>query len=218
MKSIVLLGFSTTGKSTIINRFIKDYGNRLTAIDSDKEVSKQYDGHIYNLFLSLRMGTSTRHALDEIATRERDFLRNVDNGDRPLLVAAGPAVPSRDPEWHDFVTRLRPCCLYLKKTAEDVLDGLRNRRDQHSSDPGLASDPGFGCWDNDVTTQPQDGKWVLVDTRKALANIRRHMQPLAVLYEQYSSQTFCWPQYRDDPQELNTAIRDALGLPAMDAT
>ena len=147
MKSVVLLGFSTTGKSSIIKRFTEKYGNHLTAIDSDAVVSEPYGGHIYKLFLSLREGTSTRRALDEIAKREKDFLRNVGDLDRPLLIAVGPAVPSREPEWHNFVTRVRPCCFYLKKTAEDVLDGLRNRRNKHSSDQSLAIDPGFGCWD-----------------------------------------------------------------------
>jgi hypothetical protein len=132
------------------------------------------------------------------------------------LIAAGPAVPSRDPEWQDFVMRVHPCCFYLKKTAEDVLSGLSDRRQRHSRKPGLASDSGFGCWDDDVTTELQNAKWVSVNTQRALANIRRHMQPLAAIYEQYSDRTFCSPQYLNEPLELDTGIREALGLRSID--
>ena len=215
MKCVFLLGFSTTGKSSILCEFNKKYGESLDTLDSDKEVSKPDGAHIYDVYLQFRKGHDTKNAISEIERRERAFLQAVRPEAKPLLLAGGPFLPSREPEWLTFVDRVRPVLFYLQKTPEDVLTGLRNRRAKHNIKcPVLASDPGFGCWDQDVTTTYCDGRWVELEDDQALANIRKHMAGMVKKYEILASQTFTW-QERQTPQgqeRLNTAIRQELGL------
>ena len=65
MKAVVLVGFSTTGKSSIINQFRKMDKDALITLDSDKQIGEldpgketggDDDRHIYNVYSGLESG------------------------------------------------------------------------------------------------------------------------------------------------------------------
>lgn len=217
MTCVVLLGFSTTGKSTILQSLQKVHGGAIETVDSDQRISADFDGHIYNIFLRCRNGADTTPAIRLIEQGERRFLGEVNPGKKPLLMAAGLFLPTREPEWRQFLERVHPVCFYLQKEPEDVLQGLRQRRIHHSENPELAHNSGFGCWDQDVTTEYRDGKWAPIeDDNRALENVRRHMGGVANIYERcsVSNHTFTWSERKtsDGQERLDAAIRQRLGL------
>jgi shikimate kinase len=179
----VLLGFSTTGKSTILKYFRKGYADAIETVDSDGEISKEDGSHIYNVFLRFVDRGNTHLAIEEIERREHLFLEKAGPGTKPLLLAAGPFLPIRELEWSAFVERVRPICFYLQKTPEGVLKGLRERRARHLLCKQLANRPGFGCWDRGVTTEFRNGQWVEIkDPERALQNIRDNMREMVRRY------------------------------------
>jgi hypothetical protein len=202
MKCVVLLGFSTTGKSTIIRYFKKNYPDAISTVDTDKQigevdpgttVSEDNEPHIYNVFLRFydQESGSTARGLREIERREKNLLKTIRLGKKPLLIGAGPFLPARDPEWSGFVGRVHhPMFFYIEKTPEEVLQGLLNRRERHRTQSELVNRPGFGCWDKDVTTEYQNGQWVYVGEDRALQNIRIQMQGIVPHYEKLSDRTF----------------------------
>jgi len=123
-----------------------------------------------------------------------------------------------------FSTCGRPKSKFLEKSPQEVLDGLLERRNRHLQFPLCASDPGFGCWDEKVTTEYRHGQWVLVSRDRALENVRREMAGMVKIYEklmvkrdgQPASQThtFTWRerQLAEGRKGLYDAIRQALGL------
>jgi hypothetical protein len=69
---------------------------------------------------------------------------------------------------------------------EAVYNGLMKRREQQKAE--LDQDnPNFGCWDKDVTTALEDGKYVEVSKEKALENIGGHLSRATGLYNKYQS-------------------------------
>lgn len=214
MKCVVLLGFSTTGKSTILRHFREHHGEALETLDSDTQISQPDGGHIYNIFLRYRQGGSTAAAISTIENRERELLRTVMPTTNQMLIASGPSLPIRQPDWRYFLDRVCPVCFYLDKEPEDVLDGLLWRRTQHLKDTALASNPGFGCWDQGVTTEYSDGRWVELDRDRALANVRSIMSCMVQIYRDLATRTFTWHE-RQTPkgkEQLNRAIRQELGI------
>ena len=162
----------------------------IIGLDSDRWVSKPYGEHIYNMFFEL--GRSA--ALVQIEARERAFLSSLEPTDAPRLIAMGPAVPSRHPQWQDFCDRVRPTFIYLDQSAGDVLTALRKRRADHAADPNIANHPLFGSWDDDVTTADSGGGWVEVGDAEALANVRRHMRQLEAIYKRYTDPSHVYPR------------------------
>jgi shikimate kinase len=214
MKCVVLLGFSTTGKSSILRGFREQYGDALETLDSDEWLARNHDRHVYNFYRAHREGNSTKRANDLIAEQERQFLRTTTPGTKPMLLAAGPFLPSRAPEWDAFRARLSPVCLYLEKEPEYVLCGLLERHYRHRQDPQLADDPGFGCWDQGSITELQGGRWVLLPWDRALANTRRNMAGVIPRYQQAASGTFSWRDRSTQAgrDRLNLTIQAALGM------
>jgi len=214
LKCVLLLGFSTTGKSTILEDFRERHNHAVDTLDSDEEVSRPEGGHIYNVFLRLRDGSNTATAIQVIESRERAFLQIAGPTNKPLLLASGPFLPIREPEWSGFLARIRPVCFYLQKNPKDVQNDLLRRRARHLENATLASDPGFGCWDQGVTTEYRDGRWVETSPDQALLKVRDNMAGMVTIYERLSHQTFTW-QERQTPEgreRLNAAIRQELGL------
>jgi shikimate kinase len=192
MRTIVLIGLSCVGKSTIAE-MVKSRID-VEVVDSDAIVSEPSGGNIYKIFLE----HGRKDALKIIESRERQFLRGFTPlTDRPCLVAAGPALVSREPEWSEFVERVQPQFVYLYQRPDQVLTGLRRRRSGHLEDGSIAEHPNFGCWDEMVTTAPTgDGRWEEVDDETALVNIEREAKLLTDLFD------VCRPQIRfDRPEE-----------------
>ena|ERR1035437_1304456 len=214
MNCVVLLGFSTTGKSSILRDFRERHGEAVDTLDSDEQVSQPDGGHVYNVFRRFRAGPNTAPSIQVIERREREFLRTARPAAKPLLLASGPFLPIREPEWSGFVDRVRPVFFYLQKSPEEVLEGLLERRRRHSQDRPLAQDPGFGCWDQDVITAYRNGRWVEVPRGQALENVRKHMAGMVAIYERLAAQTVAWQERQTEAgrKRLNSAICQSLGL------
>lgn len=210
MPIVVLLGFSCAGKTTVLEA-AKERWPDLQTLDTDREIAGGGDDdHIYDLFIE-----SGRAAVHKIGRRENRLLASISPTDVPLLIAAGPALPSRS-EWVPFVARCHPVCVHFEMTPEDVLEGLQRRRERHEA-IGCGNRPNFGSWDEDVTTRSTpDGAWVLVDRATALANVERHMDGLIPRYE--AASRFRWPiAERHGPngrpaESLMLQLSELLGL------
>lgn len=185
----ILLGFSTTGKSTISRAFesLKIAG-ALDVYDTDKMIGSAFGGHIYNVYLSLVTGSSTAPAITEIDRRERDFL-SAFSPTRPSLIVAGPHLVIR-PGWGPFMSTWRPVGFYLTITANDVYDGLMHRYIEEHAEVG--HHPAFGSWNDGVTTQynSMSSHWELLPAAVARANIPPLMVANVAQYTAAATQTF----------------------------
>jgi len=200
MATVVLLGFSCAGKSSLATEVCNRWPD-VSKLDSDAWIAKPYGEppHIYEMFFQL----GRDQALHEIAHRERLFLDELNESDHPRLIAAGPALPSRQPQWGHFVDRVRPRSVYLVQTPEEVLAGLRERRACHLRNAQIAAHPLFGSWDQEVTTQAVAGNgWEEVDDVTALTNIAREMGSLVSHYQNLTP-----PEYR----HLKSEVRQGQG-------
>ena len=213
MKCVVLLGFSTTGKSSLLGGLRKTHASSIDTIDSDKEIAKKDGGNIYRVFYNFYDADtgSTERALREVENREKEFVQTAGPQTKPLLLAAGPCLPSRA-NWDAFMNRVHPVCFYLEKPAQAVLEDLLKRRQRHQADPKIANVHGFGCWDNDVTTRFQDGEWVLLPEEEALENVVRHMDGVISFYKKYMTTCYGWDDRTEDDCRLKKAIAEALGV------
>lgn len=185
MGTVVLMGYSTSGKSTILRKLALRSGRCLKTVDTDKLIANDYGGHIYNVYLRLTKGPNRQAALHYVRKKETRLVNALVPMNTPRLIAAGPALPSRDPEWNLFVERVKPVCFYLEMTAQEVYKGLHRRRSGHLKCVEIRDDPSFGCWDEGTTTKYEDGRWVPVSEQDAMANIEQEMSPSVKIYERY---------------------------------
>lgn len=96
MGTVVLLGFSTAGKSTILKEFSKLHGGKVEAIDTDKRIAELDHGHIYDIFFERVSEAYREAALKYIERREGEVLDNISATSKPRLIAAGPSIPWRE--------------------------------------------------------------------------------------------------------------------------
>jgi hypothetical protein len=225
-----LVGFSTSGKSTIVKRLEEKYAAQgLVAIDTDKRVAMGYvderdgDAHIYELFFQRLDGRNTKGALDYIEARQRVILnwiiysaRWTETGETsrdrgtPRLIAAGPFLPMM-PEWSDFVRRKPPTIFLLDLTSEEVYDGLMKRRERHE-EMGISKRPGFGCWDEGVLTTHDNGQWVLLPKEVALEKIKTLLARAVMRYKQYCGDRVYKARDETALAELDLRITESLGF------
>lgn len=213
-KCVVLLGFSTTGKSSILTDFTQQYSSLVECIDSDSEIAKPNGGHIYNIYFDYLEKHDTQKALQEIERREREFLTRTKPTDKPLLLASGPYLPTRTPQWDHFVAQANPVFIYLQKSAEDVTNGLFERRRRQENHPTLFNRYGFGCWDQGVITNFENNTWNKLADDESLENVRRNMDAPVRLYEKLAHHTFTWKERQEESGKarLSNTIVQKLGL------
>jgi shikimate kinase len=214
-KCVVLLGFSTTGKSSALREL---NAWNLTILDSDSEISKEYGNHIYNIFINKTNGSDRTEALRIIEEGESEFLRLapaiIEQKNLNSIMAAGPALPSRK-EWAEFVRIMKADsdCLfiYLEKSAEDVYEGLKTRRRNHLNEASINAHENFGCWDEDVITEKDGTSWKpILDDDRALENIRKNMSYLVDIYTRYADRTVSWASRQKDDGLLISIIKNHL--------
>lgn len=124
--SIVLLGFSTAGKSFYLDQIEKEYGDEFSFFDSDKYVSSSYDEHIFNIFMKIGRDT----AIPYIENKEQEFLKFItDYNQKPHLIAAGPFLVIRQ-GWDKFIEKKKPFVIHLEKNYKDIYQGLLQRKEK----------------------------------------------------------------------------------------
>ena len=192
--TVVLVGFSTAGKSFYLQKIEKGYSNRFSFFDSDKSVSSAYDAHIFNIFMAI----GREAAIDYIENKEEQFLRFVTKFTRkPQLIAAGPFLVIRS-GWDKFIKKRNPFIIHLDKKSENVYNGLIERRQGHISRLDI-SNPNFGSWDQNIITQVHNGRYKEVLPEVGLANINAQLVLLNPLYQKYGDILF-------DSNELKSSI------------
>jgi len=173
MSTVVLVGFSTTGKSTILREIENQYGNLVKTIDTDEVIAREWGNHIFNIYLDLVEGRERNKAIKYIKKREEEILGGFVAEQNPCLIAAGPGLPLRKEDWAAFLNRVKPVCIFLKMSADQIYYGLIKRRAKHQQIESIVSKNAFGSWDEGVITRFCDGKWVPVDPEDAIANIQK---------------------------------------------
>lgn len=174
MATIVLLGFSTAGKSHYKGQLEKEYPHIDTA-DSDKYVAKEF-GNIYKIFTELNRDKALRY----IETKENEFLLNIPES-KNILIAAGPALVARA-NFNRFHQTHNPEYFYLKREPENIYNDLIKRHYEQLKIEELASNESFGCWDLDVTKEFRNKKYILIEKDLAISNITRHLSQLERFY------------------------------------
>jgi len=178
--SVILLGFSTAGKSFYLNRIEKEYPNEFSFLDSDKFVSSAHHGHIFNIFMEIGRDA----AITYIENKEKEFIQFVTNyNGKPLLIAAGPFLVIRD-GWDKLIANKNPFIIHLDKDPDNIYQGLLQRREKQKEILDI-SNPNFGSWDKDVTTQINNGVYQDISTNAALENIKEHLIRINPIYQNY---------------------------------
>ena len=212
MGVVVLLGCWTAGKSSTVRRLEQKYPGKFRAIDTDSCVAESFAGWIYNIYLALVDGANVNPAADYIEWRERCLLTKLLDVREPCLIAAGPMVPTREPIWSAFINHIKPTCIYLSLSPEEVYDGLSLRRLRQCKN-GLDLVQNFGSWDKDLCTQfdPTTGLWEVLNRDDSLACIEAQMSSLTTRYKRvipghrtYSASRLKWDR------ELQDSIDEVL--------
>lgn len=207
-KTVVLFGFSTTGKSTLLQYFKNHYRRKVIFIDTDKEVAKDYECHIYNIYLDLIEENDLikrNKPIEYIKQAESALLKRLcEPWGQPRLIAAGPFINDKD-NFDLFKKISKPEFYFFKIDAESVYDGLLFRHNQHIKE-GLSSDPFFGCWDHGVTKayNPESKYYELLPKEIALEKIRESLDRQQIKYAELAGfNVYNALDYRKDSKFFN---------------
>ncbi len=185
MATVVLLGCSTSGKSSAVRRFREMYGNDTEIIDTDTVVAadSEFDGHLYAMYLKFTKDGDNTAAQLFLELGERHLLKQLAQKTEAMLIAAGPNVSLREPEWSYFVERVNPICFYMKLSPLQLYEGLKQRRNRQRR-KGLDLCPGFGCWDAGLATlyNSQTESWDELPAEIALPLIEKHIEKVEPVY------------------------------------
>lgn len=181
MTTLVLVGFSCSGKTTISNALAESVPG-LDRFDTDEWVAK-HNGveHIWEL--PYRYGR--RVALQRIAQSERFFLRT-HVADGTQIIAAGPFVPTHTDDWERFVTRTDAKVVLITISPAEATKRLLKRRQSMIDDTAINSDhPMFGSWDDGVTTErlTPDGSWTLRSQTDSEDSVTDLIASLRTIYQ-----------------------------------
>jgi shikimate kinase len=185
MATVVLLGCSTSGKSSASRRFAEIYGNETEVIDTDAIVANdsEFAGHLYAMYLKFTKDGDNSAAQLFLELGERHLLKQLAKKTEPVLIAAGPNIPLREPEWSNFIAAVNPICFYMKLTPMQLFEGLKQRRRRQRRN-GLDLCPGFGCWDAGLATiyNAEAENWDELAAEIALPLIEKHIAKVEPVY------------------------------------
>ncbi|SFW67936.1 nucleoside/nucleotide kinase family protein [Chitinophaga sancti] len=190
--NVLLVGFSTTGKSSLINELSGQLPDNVEMIDSDKAISKDFDGHIYKLFLAqhdIKDPIARVSIMESIHQGENNFIRDLKLKKQPYIAAIAPNVHTR-PEWHNFLYSVNPFVIFLKAEIESVYKGLKIREEKlyqtHKDNSG------FGIWNLYVTRfyDEEKGQYLELPESVAKQNISELIQINEKEYKKIANATF----------------------------
>lgn len=144
MGVVVIVGFSCTGKSTMLRNFEEDPDCKSIQLeDTDKRISQSAGGNIYKIFLQ-----NTKSEADKIiAEQELDFLAKFEPREEGCIIAAGPILPTRVEAFDAFVKRTDARCIWLSISAAYAEEQLVARQNRIAAeDAELAKHENFGSW------------------------------------------------------------------------
>jgi shikimate kinase len=184
-KTVILIGFSTAGKSHYLRTICKLNPFPIYFLDSDKFASEEYGGHIYNIFMEL----GREKAIEFITSKEEECINHLSSQlNMPTLVAAGPFLRIRK-GWKEYVASHKPHIIYLKKSPENIyIDLCKRKREQ--KDTLDFNNPNFGSWDLDVTTQKINGTYQDISDDDSLKNINKLLSSVTSIYSEYGQESY----------------------------
>lgn len=160
MGIVVLIGFSCAGKSSLLeplrNYIDEKRLKRPLEVDTDKEITKHDypEGGIYSVFLDKSFGNETDAAMQYIIRREHEVLKELLEIQGPAIVAAGPLILQRKPDWANFLAKQKPTVFWLQLSPKRTVEGLKHREGRYRTMPhnGKPAEehPSFGCWNKDI--------------------------------------------------------------------
>lgn len=147
MGVVVLTGFSCTGKSTFVTNLQSDAAlQHVEFVDTDQIIAASAGGHIYDIFLNHVQGANRQAANDFIESEELNFLQTF-KPRQHCVIAAGPILPTRRPDFADFLARTNATCVWLSISPKEAVRRLLNR--QHTlatNSQEVAAHNAFGSW------------------------------------------------------------------------
>lgn len=146
MGVVVLIGFSCTGKSTMVNDLREDANfNGVEFVDTDQLIAAEAGGNIFRVFLNRVEGDNRRPALDFIEAQENAFLSDF-SPQANCVIAAGPSIPNRT-LFGNFISRTNATCIWLSISGQTAAARLVARQERIANDnPEMATNPNFGSW------------------------------------------------------------------------
>ncbi len=198
-KIILLVGFSTTGKSSIKTRCnLQD----VALIDTDKLVSKVYNKdnpHIYNIYCEMSDNeTGDRSRAIKFIEREESKIANTlsdiseNELNDKLIFSCGPFIVTRL-GFSSSLNELRKSndvnVIHLKKDLDSVCEDLANRHDRFPEE--IKKHKNFACWDQDVITKYDNNskRWVR-DEENSIKNIEAIMSGVSPFYTEIADNEF----------------------------
>lgn len=187
----IIVGFSTTGKSTILKGLKGIVPDNVQLLDSDFVISKGYNNRIYNLFLQnhiIEDPVSRKNIMNKIDFEENKFIQLLNDSPEPYIAALGPNVHIRS-NWKNYYFSTKPFVVFLKCNIETVYDGLKSREEK--IDSKLAHNPAFGNWNHGVIRKYsyETKKYEMLPKEEALINISKLVKVNEDVYSQISDYT-----------------------------
>ncbi|MFM9952190.1 MAG: hypothetical protein ACKV1O_29940 [Saprospiraceae bacterium] len=218
--NVILIGFSTTGKSTIRRKINVPIG--VESLDSDEEISKDYNSHIYNLFIENHNNEDPikrTELMDKISHNEDLFIAYLKETSKPYIAALGPNIHTRS-NWNNYYVTQKPFTIFLKADVDTVYRGLIDREDKIISK--FPNHPAFGNWNHGVIREynPKTNRYERLSEEFSKRNIAKLIVVNEERYSEIADLTvdatsmFNWhPNYRlDKERELIETIEACLSV------
>jgi shikimate kinase len=185
MKQIILIGFSTTGKTTLARKIAKRFPNR-SLYDTDKVISEPFGGSVSDIYYAHPNVEDTHRV---ISGEEKKTLMRLKSEANNLIIAAGPGIPLHEEDFMAYVKSKSPIVVLLNQPAEKIYTALCERRERYRED-AKHSRPDFGIWDLGIMVE-RDGDTIFeIDKQKAIENISRALDERAVAYKKFATLSF----------------------------
>ncbi|MBU4445788.1 hypothetical protein KJ656_12005 [bacterium] len=219
MRTIVLMGFSTAGKSSI-TRLIeqdKNYNILIDCHDSDYYIAKEFnpiDPHIYHIFLQLTKNDkiNRKEVFDFISAKEKEFFKKMidEKSLRHRLNAAGPFLHCQNELWANFIDKVKPDCVLLRITPFQIYFNLIERHYRHSKIKEVYNHPDFGAWDLGVTKAFDRNRYVLVREGDALFKITNLLNSVERDYFDYCKDNIFDSNQFDNFEDYKLAVKSKI--------
>jgi shikimate kinase len=189
MGVVVLTGFSCTGKSTFVRNLQSEKQlEHVEFVDTDQIIAGSAGGHIYNIFLTHVQGANRQGANDFIESEELNFLRTF-QPKKHCVIAAGPILPTRAPDFANFLTRTNAKCVWLSISPAEAVKRLLNRQLTLATDSqDVAAHKAFGSWNAPHLMEFDTAQGVYVQRSPAdqLASTTTILSNFENVYEQFA--------------------------------
>ncbi|WPV64028.1 shikimate kinase [Chitinophaga sp. LS1] len=193
---VILTGFSTSGKSTLVRKLHSRLGDTFIDIDTDNKIcDKAGVKHIYDIYVN----HGPDEAIKYIEYTESAVLNDIVNiNNKPVVVAAGPFVVLRE-GWLELIEKRNPYIIYLEVRPEVVYDGLMNRKLEQMRDANAKKSQYFRSWDNNFTVQLTTQGYTDLPRNESIENITQHLESIDSLYRRFRHTIYNVDQLRADP-------------------